>query len=232
MNRVSIALFASACLSGLSGCWAGQPYEPLEACFESDAVPEEIDGGRKWVVTGTVSKTRENVLELDPPMEGCEPNYMYEIEDEFGDEHRLAFTLPVLGGPALNEGDPDVQFEYIERDRDEGVVSGFVIRKEGKVLMIGDTGVGGAVLTQDERAGASIERERELSSDSGSCGDLTWYRTDFAGTFVNPGDYQKGELELDGASATAYFISYDNHVWENSSCEDVGDIMAYAVLTL
>lgn len=248
MPRRLAAILALASTPFLAaGCWFGQPYDDLSICYESPDGPTEEDGTRLWVVTGALARVAEHA---GVEVEGCEqtPDYVYEIKerrdngDGIDDDqdyvvHRLAFTLPAEAGPDLRVGDDGVEFRYREADREAGTAEAFEVRREGRIMILGDDGIGGALLTDADRGGVTLARGEELAKRSGSCGSVVYYRLVLGGIELIPGSSESATLDVaptggEPESSEWYLVGVDEHDWldPNPDC-DAAPVSSYVMIS-
>lgn len=244
---LALALALAGAVLG-TGCWLGSPYDPLVLCFDTTAAEEAVDGGRRLVLSGPLFRIAERTGE---DVAGCDtaPDYIYEIREaaDDGDEypmeedddyvyHRLGFNVPEASGPDLRVGDM-VDIVFTELDREGETAAAFTVRlqdEEGgsRLVVVGDSGIGGPVLSEEERGGIPVERGDELQGRNGECGRAVYHYSVIADQVMSPGTRKEVEVPWEGVDTDVVLINVDDRVWEDvgEGCEDPYELLSYMVV--
>ncbi|MBW2257447.1 MAG: hypothetical protein JRI25_23005, partial [Deltaproteobacteria bacterium] len=213
MRKIGLIVVLSSlpCL----GCWLGNPYDPIEFCFESEA--QGIDEGTrivwhqtKWTIK-SISQNDPAEAAIGPCDEGTDrplPEWIIKLRDEEGGtdlQTRIGYTMPELEIPNINSGDL-ITLRVVQNKDPESF--GFVIywgdcpdptTGECIVEMAADEGYGGRVLEDAVIPPFAIKRGEDVGRRNGDCGKQLYHQIEVrAGgetILLNPGIFDSLKAE-------------------------------------
>ena len=232
----------------ISGCWLGDPYDPIQFCLDPGVEPVEEGGRTIFHHTGHLRSDAWNDESQDP-LGVCGasgsgvayPEWIFRIEDDDGRETRWGYSVPELER-SIDKDDDDLITLHAVYTTDP-TTFGFVVyngvcddpaHDDCVVEMVADDGLGGRVIEDELIAPYNIKRTESLARRNGDCGKAEHHTMEFRGGAVTislqPGQFDVFRSEHAGDTWDAYAVNVDNHTWDVDSCGDAAERFSYVVM--
>ncbi len=234
----------------LSGCWMGNPYEPIEFCFETDQAPTSVEANR------TIHLHTAHLLsdswndEAQPPVGNCGggsdfdrplPEWIFEMVDDQGGTTRFGWTLPEMERPIDKDEDDLLTVLLVEQHDPPSF--GFVIYQEEcdyldavgcSIEAALDDGLGGPVLEPDWIPVFELERTDKVARRNGECGKQDYHQMTVRGggetIAVSPGNVDDLMVEEPDDQVRYFATNVDNHVWGIDDCDGAPERFSYVLM--
>ncbi|MDP7114975.1 MAG: hypothetical protein QGH45_23575 [Myxococcota bacterium] len=231
------------------GCWMGNPYNPIEFCFETDIPPPIEEDGR------TIHHHTAHLLseswndEAQPPVGNCGapdsdrelPEWIFEMVDDEGGTTRFGWTLPEMERPI--DKDEDDIITILLAEQHDPPSFGFVIYQGDcpygdaigcSIEAALDDGVGGPVLEPDWIPTFEIERTDKVARRNGDCGKQDYHQMTVRGggetVAISPGQVDDLMVEEPDDHVRYFATNVDNHVWGIDECDGASERFSYVLM--
>ena len=241
-----VPLFCLALLQ--AGCWLGQPYDPIEFCFEStvDGMVEE---------NRTVTHHTAHLIsdawndEAQDPVGNCGapdsdrdlPEWIFKIRDDDGGLTRFGWTLPEMERPIDKDEDDILTVVLIEQHDPPSF--GFIVYQgecdysdavSCQIEVVLDDGLDGPVLQPELIPPFEVERGDKVARRNGVCGKMDYHQIEVRGggetIAVAPGDLDDLMAEEPNDQVKYFATNVDNHVWGIDECDDAPERFSYVLM--
>lgn len=232
------------------GCWLGNPYDPIEFCFESDAQP--VDEGTRlvWQQANWTIKSISQNDPAEPAVGPCEegtdrplPEWIVKMRDEEGGtdmETRFGYTMPELEIADIYSGDL-ISLRVVQNKDPDSM--GFVIYRgdcpdpstgDCIVEMAADDGLGGRVLEDSVIQPFVMKRGEDVGRRNGDCGKQVYHQLEVRGggetILLNPGTFDSLKAEEASGQVDYFVTNVDNHSWDIDNCGDAEERFSYVLM--
>jgi hypothetical protein len=227
----------------------GNPYDPIEFCFETDIPPTIEESGRTiHHHTGHLLSDSWND-EAQPAVGNCGapdsdrelPEWIFEMVDDEGGTTRFGWTLPEMERPI--DKDEDDIITILLAEQYDPPSFGFVIYQGDcpygdaigcSIEAALDDGVGGPVLEPDWIPVFEIERADKVARRNGDCGKQDYHQMTVRGggetVAISPGQVDDLMVEEPDDQVRYFATNVDNHVWGIDECDGASERFSYVLM--